>query len=251
MDGERAAARLAGVRQRGLLARLALDAGTAVPRRLLLDDVWNGEPPAAASALRVQITRLRRVLEAVAPDAGDLVVGRDGGYVLELERDAIDAHCFQDLIATARACRDAGDDAGALHTLDEALTYWRGPALADLRELHFADEAARRLRELALDAAETWADLALAAGRDREVAVRHERLIVRWGLRERLTEQLALAMYRCGRQADALRAIDHLRTVLRRDLGLDPGPAVQRLEQAILVHDPALAAVSRWPEPGS
>ncbi|MCB0993945.1 MAG: AfsR/SARP family transcriptional regulator [Acidimicrobiales bacterium] len=240
IQGERQLGRLGGLRQRALLARLAIDVGSVVSRRELFEFVWDGEPPSSGdTALRVHVTRLRKALEPIRGDAAG-VIGRDGGYCLDLPADHVDLHRFRAEVVAGAACERNGDPSAALDCYDQGLAQWSGRPLADLDELDFAARIARQLQEERLSAIERRADLALELGRHDEVVVSHEPLVADEPLRERFTEQLAVALYRSGRQADALRVIGELRTLLRRQLGLLPGPGVQLLEQAVLQQDPRL-----------
>jgi DNA-binding SARP family transcriptional activator len=230
------AAALGGPRQRAVLARLALVAGQVVTADRLIDDVWSGEPPpTATNTLQSYVSLLRRSL-----GAADLIRREGPGYVLDIERGYLDANRFED--AVGRANRVLTDDpATALDVLDGALGEWRGPCLVDVRDEEWARPAVARWDELRLSAIECRFDALLALGRAAEAATGLERTADEHPLREGLVRRLMLALYRAGRQADALRAFTRTRTLLGEELGLDPSPALQALQLAILDHDPSLA----------
>ena len=234
-DGEPGA--LGGPRQRAVLARLALSAGQVVTVDRLIDDVWVGEPPTTATnTVQSYVSLLRRALGA--PE----LVRRDGpGYVLDVPRDALDVHRFEDGVTAGMAVVRT-DPAAALDLLDAALGEWRGPCLADVADMEWARPATVRWDELRLAANEQRYDALLALGRPAEAAGGLERLVDEHPLREGVVRRLMLALYRSGRQADALRAFATTRSVLADELGLDPTPDLQALERAILQHDPALNA---------
>ena len=233
-DGEPAA--LGGPRQRAVLARLALVAGQVVMIDRLIDDVWAGEPPpTATNTVQSYVSLLRRALGS--PDA----IRRDGpGYVLALPAGALDVHRFEAGVGAATPLVDT-DPAAALDLLDAALGEWRGPCLADVCDEEWARAAAVRWEELRLGATELRYDALLALGRAAEAASGLERLTDEHPLREGFVKRLMLALYRAGRQADALRAFARTRHVLAEELGLDPTPELQALQLAILDHDPSLA----------
>ncbi len=227
---------LGGAKQRALLALLLLHANEVVSRDRLIDELW-GETwtPSAGHRLETQISRLRKTLEL----NGQLVSGR-GGYALEVDPMLIDAHRFERLLEKGRSEAAGGHAGEAARTLGEALALWRGGALADLAYEPFARSEIERLEELRVAAIEERVDLDLALGRHREVVAELDALTAKHPLRERLRGQLMLALYRSGRQAEALEAYQEFRRNLSEELGLDPGPAIQQLELAILARDPAL-----------
>ena len=241
-DGEPGA--LGGPRQRAVLARLALAAGHVVTIDRLIDDVWSGEPPpTAVNTVQSYVSLLRRAL------GGARFVRRDGpGYVLDVGRAVLDVHRFEDGVATATALL-ASDPATALERLDEALGEWRGPCLADVADEEWARAAAVHWDELRLTAIEARFDALLALGRAAEAATGLERMTEEHPLREGFVRRLMLALYRSGRQAAALRAYTRTRAMLADELGLDPTPDLQRLQAAILIHDPALAGPTTRVEP--
>ncbi|ODU04476.1 MAG: hypothetical protein ABT15_16540 [Pseudonocardia sp. SCN 73-27] len=226
-----------GLRLRGLLARLALDPGRPVTTEALVDDLWGEEPPdAVGNALQSLVSRLRRALGA------RLVVTVQGGYLLDLTADAVDAGRFGHLLATAKA---DGDPAVAASTLDEALALWRGPALADVRRLPFAEAAAARLEEQRAVAVETRAALGLTAGDPGAGLDAVSDLLAAQPLRESAAVVLARGLHATGRQADALAVLDRTRERLAGELGVDSGPELARARLDVLRGTPAPVAPPR------
>lgn len=233
------ALRFVAPRQRSLLAILLAHANELVPADRLADALWEGHPPpSATTALQVHVSRLRKVLETDRDPR--LLVTRDPGYLVRVDAGQLDTLRFERLLAEGRMALVAGDALTAARVLDEGLAMWRGPALGDMAELPFAQGWAARLDQLRLAAIEERTEAYIACGRHVEVVADLEALVAREPLRERLWGQLMIALYRSGRQADALRAYQRLRAVLAEELGLDPSPELQRLEQAILRQDLAL-----------
>jgi DNA-binding SARP family transcriptional activator len=234
---------LGGPRQRAVLALLLLEANRVVSMDRLAEDVWGGHPPEGwATTLQTYVFHLRRALE---PDrdrgaAGDVLVTRGRGYLLRVQREHLDAALFADEFAAGRAALEAGRCAEAAAMLRQALDQWRGPVLADLADNAFTRPEAARLEELRLAAVEARIDADLALGRHDTLTAELEALAAAHRLRERLHGQLMLALYRCGRQADALAAYRRVRELLADELGIDPGEPLQRLHAAVLAHDPAL-----------
>jgi DNA-binding SARP family transcriptional activator/tetratricopeptide (TPR) repeat protein len=244
-DGESVS--LGGPRQRAVLARLALVAGQVVTVDRLVDDVWAGDPPATAvNTLQSYVSLLRRALG----DAG--LLRREGpGYVLTTGRATLDAFRFEDHVADARASL-ATDPGRALAHLAAGLAEWHGPVLADVADEDWARPAAVRWDELKLEALEARFDALLALGRHSEAVPELERTVDEHPLREGFSKRLMVALYRSGRQADALRAFSHTRAVLADELGLDPTPELSELQARILNHDPDLAApASAWTPPAA
>src|SRR4051812_6687192 len=242
IDGQ--ARSLPGPGERELLALLALAAGRVVAVPALVDGLWAEALPAnPGNALQVRVSKLRRALVA-AGAPGELVVTRPPGYLLHLDRGEVDALRFADQVAAARASTDA-DPVTAAGLYREALVAWRGPALAEFADAAWAATEAARLAELHLAAREELVDLELAAGRHTEVLGELEALRAAHPLRERLHGRLMLALYRAGRQADALAAYQRARTVLDAELGLEPGAELRGLQEAILQQRPDLAAPAR------
>lgn len=227
-------------KEAALLVRLILADGRVVPAADLIEDLWDGAPPdTAETALRVHISRLRRAFEAAA--GRRLIETSAPGYRLELDdRDGVDAHRFERLVAEARACAARGIHEQASALFEEALGLWRGAALEGRTDLAFARAAAARLDEQRLVAIEEQADADLALGADRQVAERLAPICEANQARERLWAKRMLALYRAGLQADALEAYQRLREHLLEELGLDPSPEIAALHRAILQQSPEL-----------
>jgi DNA-binding SARP family transcriptional activator/streptogramin lyase len=232
-----------GGRQRALLALLVLHRGEVVSTDRLIDELWAGNaPPTAAKVLQNHVSQLRRALGDQA------IVTRPPGYALQLADDAVDTGRVARLAAEGRRTLD--DDPGAAaERLREALSLWRGAPLAEFAYEEFARPEISRLEELRLGVLEDRIDADLALGRHAELVAELETLVASHPLRERLRGQQMLALYRSGRQADALDAYRTARDTLREELGLEPGPSLRKLEQAILAQDPALGQPSRLPAP--
>jgi predicted ATPase/DNA-binding SARP family transcriptional activator len=226
---------LAGRVRRSLVALLALHAGEPVSADRLIEELWPGHDPGARARLQVTVSQLRRLL-----GDGAALETRPGGYALGVEPGAVDAVRFERLAALGRDALAAGDAERAAELLAGALALWRGPALADLAYEEFAQAAAARLEELRLACLEDRLDAELALGRHAELVPELERLVAEQPLRERLVGQLVLALYRAGRQADALAAYRRARQALADELGLEPGPELRALQRRILRHDPGL-----------
>jgi DNA-binding SARP family transcriptional activator len=232
---------LAGPRQRAVLAVLLTRVGESVPASRLIDDVWGGRPPAsAANVLQGYVSALRKALGA------NVIQTRGGGYAVSLGEGELDVHRFERLLAEA----ETAEPPAAASLLRRALSLWRGPALADFADELFARPAAGRLEELRLVALERRIEADLACGRYAEVAGELEALVTEHPLRERLRNLLMLALYRCGRQAEALAAYRAARRTLVDELGIEPSPALQELEKAILRQDPSLD-VAGPPQPSA
>ena len=235
---------LAGGRQRKLLAVLLVHAGQVVSTDRLIDALWGERPPAsAAKVLQNAISQLRRSL------GEQLIVTRAPGYVLVADPETIDAHRFESLLDDGKTRLAAGDPAEAAGILREALALWRGPALDDLAYEAFAETEPARLEELRLRALEERIEADLALGRHADLIGELERLVAAHPLRERPRGQLMLALYRSGRQAEALRVHQEGRRLLAEELGLEPGGALRQLEQQIISQDPALEAPTTVPLP--
>jgi DNA-binding SARP family transcriptional activator len=220
--------------QRALLALLLLHANEVVSRDRIIDELWGERPPATATKLvQVYVSALRKVL------APDVLVTRPPGYLVQVEPDALDLQRFQRQLDAGGAALTAGTPAAAAEHFRSALSLWRGPALADLAHASFAQGAVQRLEELRLEALSDRIEADLALGRS-DVAGELEALIAEHPLRERLRGQLMLALYRSGRQADALAAYQEARRALVDELGIEPGRELRDLEQRILRQDPGL-----------
>ena len=230
-EGRRVSPRAA--KPRALLAILLLHVSESVSIDRLIADLWAGRPPAtAAKILQTYVSQLRKAL------GDDTIVTGPVGYQLQVERESLDAHRFERLLVEARGAQPAvaGD------RLREALALWRGPALVDFAFEAWAQAEIGRLEELRVEAFEERIEADLALGRAVELVAELEALIAEYPLRERLRGQLMLALYRSGRQADALAAYRAARGTLVEELGIEPGPALRRLERAVLDQDPELDA---------
>lgn len=240
-DGREVA--LGGRRQRSVLAVLLVRANEIVSSDRLIDEVWGGEPPeTAATALHGIVSQLRKALEPARPagSPGAVLVTRSPGYVLRADRATIDSARFEQLLTEGRATLDAGEAGRAASSLRDALLLWRGRALDGADQAPTAHAEAMRLEELKLEALEERIDADLALGRDEELVPELEGLVEQEPLRERLQAQLMLALYRAGRQADALALYQGARTTLRDRLGIEPSQRLRELEQAMLRQDPEL-----------
>jgi DNA-binding SARP family transcriptional activator/uncharacterized protein HemY len=228
---------LAGIRRRALVCRLAVAGGRPVPAGQLAEDLWEGRPgPATPATLQSHISHLRRLL------GPQQLVYRDGGYVLEFGADGVDAVVFDRETTAGLRQLAAGDPAGAAGLLHAALGRWRGAALGDVAGQLWAAGEITRLEELRLQATEALLDARLALGEHDAVVTAAEAAVAQQPLRERLWSQLMLALYRSGRQADALQAYQRLRQHLSDELGLEPGPDIAALHGAVLREDPGLDA---------
>jgi predicted ATPase/DNA-binding SARP family transcriptional activator len=228
--------RVPGAKERALLADLVVNAGRVVSADRLVDDLWGSERLGnPANTLQGRVSALRRALGT----GSALVVTRPPGYALEVGPEGVDAARFERLVAEAESAAGT-DPSRAVRLLEEALGLWRGPALAEFADQPWAQAEAVRLEELRLAATETLAELRLAAGGHAGLVGELEALVAAHPTRERPRGQLMLALYRSGRQADALGVYSDTRAVLAEELGIDPSPELQRLHQAILVQDPAL-----------
>jgi predicted ATPase/DNA-binding SARP family transcriptional activator len=224
-----------GSKRQALLAMLALRCGRVVTVDTLVDALWGEELPAAPrNALHHHIARLRAALGEAS------IVGSTDGYVLKDAR--VDAVRFEEQLADIRAALRDGDVRAAADAVASALELWRGPPLQGLTGATWFSAEARRLETLHADALEEQFEVRLALGEHRELAPAIRSALADNPFRERLWGQLMLAFYRSGRQADALETFQEARRVLADELGLEPGPDLKRLQEAILAHDPAIAA---------
>ena len=236
---------LGGQKQRALLSALLLGANRVVSRDRLIDALWEEEPPETArKALQVYVSQLRKTL------GGSRIVTRAPGYLIRVEPEEFDLERFECLVAQ-----------GGAEKLREALALWRGQPLAEFAHERFAQAEVARLEELRLAALEERIEAELGLGRHAALVGELDALVAEHPLRERLRGQLMLALYRCGRQAEALEAYQQARRALVEDLGIEPGRALHELERAILVQDaalelpraapqlPAAAVVAREPVP--
>jgi DNA-binding SARP family transcriptional activator len=238
---------LGGAKQRAVLVVLLLHRRDVVSIDCLVDELWGERPPPTAiQTVRVYVSRLRKTL-------GDGVLETRGrGYRLAFEPDQIDAERFDALVADGRAALESGDAGRAAKLLAAALELWRGPPLEEFAYEPFAQGEIARLEEARLAALEDRVDAELRIGRGAELVAELEQLVAEHPLRERLVAGLMSALYRSGRQADAVAIYRATRQHLVEELGLEPGPALRDLEQRILRHDPTLAragAAIRAPRP--
>ncbi|GLW63844.1 hypothetical protein Arub01_20880 [Actinomadura rubrobrunea] len=229
-------------RQRALLASLLVDANEIVPVDELVERVWGRQRPRhARAALHTCLTRLRHTLDQGGCDASGMIRTTAAGYGIEAPPDCLDHLRFQELLRHARAAAWRGDPAGESAALAEALSIWRGAPLADVPSEALHSEVVPKLTEEWLRAVERSNALDLALGRHGELIGELRALIRRHPYHERFWGQLMLALYRCGRQAEALQAYASVRERLRRELGVEPGRELRRLQLAILREDPGLA----------
>jgi class 3 adenylate cyclase/DNA-binding SARP family transcriptional activator len=237
---------LGGAKQRALLAVLLINANEVVSADRLIDSIWGeGPPPTAANALQVYVSQLRKVLRVAGFGAGDgeptdPIVTRVPGYALQVTDDDLDLARFKDLTQRGREALMADDPAGASVFLHSALALWRGQALADFTYEPFAQIQIEKLDEMRLLALEDRIEADLALGRHAEAIPELEAVVATDPHRERLREHLMLALYRSGRQADALAVYRDVSSLLSDQLGLDPSPGLQRLHEAILRQDSSL-----------
>jgi predicted ATPase/DNA-binding SARP family transcriptional activator len=232
-DGEPAA--VGGQKRRALLAALLLAPNRVVSLDRLIDALWGEAPPdTARNTIQVYVSQLRKLL----PDG--MLETAPPGYRLVVDPETVDLFRFVRLCEEGRSRLAAGDAAGAAETLRAALGLWRGAPLADLALEPFVQGEIARLEELRLAALEDRIDADLDLGRHAQLVAELERLVVEQPLRERLRGQLMLALYRAGRQADALAVYQRARKALVDELGIEPGEQLRKLERAILAHDPSL-----------
>ena len=232
------AVRVPGRKVRALLADLLIHAPRPISADRLIDDIWAGDPPAkATAALQAKVSQLRLVLERCEPDSRGLLVFRRPSYVLEVEPAAIDAGVFTALTTRAQGTDDSRVKATLLA---DALALWRGPALIDVADEGFAQAAVARLEDQRLVALEDQAEARLALGQHGVLVVELTELVAEHPLRERLRAAQMRALYRSGRQSEAVKSYGALRHRLVEDQGLNPSPELDALHVAILNHDPAL-----------
>ena len=230
---------------RSLLALLIRSAGQVVSVEAIVDGLWGSRPPAGAErAVALYVSRLRKALAAVGPDAAGIVVTRPPGYLLAVHPNSADVAQFTHRVAEGRRALAIGQPALAARRLAEALDLWRGEAYADVPDAAFAPAEAGRLAEVRLAAIEARIDSELAAAAPVAPAVlvgELQSLVVDHPHRERFWQQLITSLYRLGRQADALAAYQRARTHLVEDLGVEPGAELRAVELAVLGGDPSLA----------
>ncbi|HEV7761227.1 MAG TPA: BTAD domain-containing putative transcriptional regulator, partial [Acidimicrobiales bacterium] len=226
-----------GAKLQALVALLALAAPRPVSDDRLVDELWGTDQPAKpANALQAQVSKLRRVL------GRDAVVREGSGYALTVEAGAVDVTRLEGLVDEGRGAAGLGEHRDAAARFAGAVALVRGAPLGDLLDHRFAREAASRLDQLVISAHEGLVDAELASGRHADVVDRLTRLVRAHPLWERFHAQLVVALFRCGRQSDALRAYQDARHLLAEEVGVEPGPELRALERAVLSHDPTLAA---------
>ena len=237
---------LAGGKQRALLALLIVNANQTVSTDGIVEELWGEQPPQTASkVIQNHVSQLRRAL-------GDgLLVTQGSGYTLRLEPGSLDLDRFEELLAEGRRALDGGDAERAVELLREALALWRGTPLADVAFESFAQPEIARLEERRLVALEERIEADLALGRHADLVGELEALIAKNPLRERLRAQLMLALYRSGRQSEALAAYQDARRTLVDELGIEPGRPLRELHQALLNQDPELDPTRAGADPGT
>ncbi|MEU3288620.1 AfsR/SARP family transcriptional regulator [Streptomyces longwoodensis] len=234
---------LGAPKQRALLALLASTVGRPVACDVLVEELWTGSPPPAAlSSLHAYVANLRRVLEPHrAPRTPPTVLRTSGrGYLLERRSVDVDVDRFTGRAALAWQLQESGDPHGALRAFDQALALWRGPAYAEAADSAYVRPDSARLHELRLSVTEGRCAALLAAGAHEIAVADLEAFVQDHPLREYGCELLGLALYRAGRQAEALAVLRTHQRRLAQELGIDPRPALQRLQQQILHHAPSL-----------
>jgi DNA-binding SARP family transcriptional activator len=242
LDGERQLP-LGGARQRAVLALLLLHGNETLTRDVIVDELWGEDaPPTAAKVLQNCVSALRKELPA------ETIRTVSGAYGLTLERDELDRDRFEHRLAEGRAALETGDPAEASDRFRRALALWRGAPLSDLSYEAFAQDEIKRLEELHVAALEDRIEADLALGRHDELAPELEALVTKHPLRERLRGQLMLALYRAGRQAEALEAYRAARRTLLAELGIEPGRALRELEHAILAQAAAIDVTPPQPQ---
>ena len=229
---------------RAILVALVLRRGHTVTADFLVDLLWGDALPRnPANALQIQVSYLRKTLGAAQPDGSSVLETRAGGYALLVQPEQVDAHRFE---MAARSftplytLRSQAELVQALEEVERALGMWRGDALEDVAGMEFARGEITRLEELRWVAMERRVDLQLRLGRHGDTVAEVSELVQRMPLRERFHEQLVLALYRSGRQADALRAYGDARRTLVEELGIEPGSDLRDLERRVLEQDPSL-----------
>jgi DNA-binding SARP family transcriptional activator len=241
-DGETVFA-LGGAKQRSLLALLLLAKGEVVSVDRLVGELWGeAPPPAAVTSVHGYVSQLRKLLEPGRPNGAEprSIVTRAPGYMVRLEPDQLDLERFERLAAEGRSALAGGGAVAAAERLGAALELWHGRPLADLENEPFAHGPVLHLEELHLSVLEDKITADLALGRQQECVPELQELVRHHPLRERLHEQLMLALYRCGRQAEALAVYSAVRRRLLGELGIEPSQSLRRLEQLILNQSPEL-----------
>lgn len=246
VDGAPSGAVLGAAKERSLLATLALTPGRVVRVDALIAALWGDEPPAAArKTLQTYVWNLR---QALGPD---VIATEAPGYALRVAPEDVDVGRFRALVRDGEAAMAAGDPAKASAALDDAVALWRGAPFSGVAAHTGLAAEAMRLTEEHLSALDLRVDASLAAGRHADVVAELEALVCEHPFRERLWGHLMVALYRCGRQADALATYQRARALLVEELGLEPGGELRRIEDSILRQDPWLAAPERLDVPAS
>jgi DNA-binding SARP family transcriptional activator len=244
LDGTGEALKLPGARPRGLLALLALKAPSVISTDAIVEALWGDEDAAKPeAALHMAVSRLRSAL------GEDVIATQPGGYRLELPSTNSDLSRFRTHVRRGQQLQTLGHPTAACESYRQGLAQWRGPALTDLRQFDFAERAASELEEERITAVESLMEAMLAAGAHAQVVGELYGLVESFPYRERLWQLLMLALYRSGRQAEALEVYKDLRTRLGDELGIEPWPDLADLEERILLHDPALTDYEPAPEP--
>ena len=232
-----------GYKQRAALAVLLLSPNRVVLTDRMIHELWGEDATSqAAGSLHAYISNLRRILEPDrAPrEPARILRSQPGGYLLEVDLDRFDAACFEQLSGDGRSRLRENRPEQARESLTQALDLWRGPALADFRDESFAAAEAARLEELRAVALEHRIEADMARGEHRAVTAELQRLVAQEPLREQLWSHLILALYRSGRQGDALAAYRDCRRTLDEELGIEPSPALRQLEHDVLEQAPSL-----------
>ncbi|MGB3440608.1 MAG: AfsR/SARP family transcriptional regulator [Actinophytocola sp.] len=236
---------LGGVKQRAILGYLVLHANKVVPTSRLLQAMWDGvPPPTARKMIQNAVSGIRRVLNGPHAEGPSSLRTHPPGYQLHVDTDSVDLHRFRALARDGRAAIAGGEPERGGELLRSALSLWRGRALADLVEAGYRWSELTAVEDERLSTLEDRLDAELVCGRHREITPELEVLTATEPLRERLCHQFMLALYRSGRQADALRVYRRTREALVDSLGLEPGRDLQELQQRILDHDAAIQAVT-------
>ncbi|MDX2596050.1 MULTISPECIES: AfsR/SARP family transcriptional regulator [Streptomyces] len=235
---------------RQILALLSVYTNQVVPVPTLMEEIWGGDMPRSAlTTLQTYILQLRRLIgKALGPDspygARDVLATRHGGYLLEVQPGAVDVHEYDRLVATARSEADRGDDTTAAALYRDALAMWRGPALVDVRLGPLLEIELVRLEQSRLEVLEQRIDCDLRLGRHMQLLAELTSLTARHPLHEGLHAQCMVALYRSGRQWQALDVYQNLRRGLADELGLDPSTRLRQLHHAVLAGDPFLDAAT-------
>ncbi len=231
---------LGGPRQLALLTVLLLHANRAVSSDALVDAVWGSKRSVGDNRLQMAVARLRRALDPLGDANRATLRTVAGGYLLSIAGGELDSEVFEALLADGRRMLESGEAARTVELLSDALTLWRGPPLAEVAFEEFAQGEIRRLEELRLVAFEVRIEAELQLGHHGELIGELERLLLEHPTHEGFAAKLMLALYRSGRQAEALSVYQRARDQLAEQLGLDPGPALRELQRAILAQDPEL-----------